>query len=291
MSRILAQIVAPTTFLASVLMYLGTIRLNAMYSKLGVNTSMLSFTFQESVMSSVKVADEPLVLFLLALLMVILLAPFVHEWLFRSTAWHRTATIRALRVLIVLGSASLVVALAAMADWPECWHPPVFVKPLFLVLGTILLVSSFYLKTTLKSGPVVSTTARIVQRTVLAALLLVPVLWFVDEHAREVGGREAEKILAHPEQTLVTVVVYAAQRLNLDGPGIKEKALTDPNAGFRYQYTGLRLLIQSNRQYFLVPVCWGATTPGARAIVLPADGSIRLETLNVKTKPSCPKGH
>ncbi|MEU6782744.1 hypothetical protein ABZ912_26380 [Nonomuraea angiospora] len=100
------------------------------------------------------------------------------------------------------------------------------------------------------------------------------------------GETEANAIRAHPDLKLVTVVVYARQRLNLEEPGIREVPLTDPKAEFQYKYTGLRLLIESNRQYFLVSVCW----PGTRAIALPADGSIRLETLNDGKKQSCPKG-
>ncbi|MER6004997.1 hypothetical protein ABT120_41080 [Nonomuraea angiospora] len=284
--RILAQIVAPTTFIASLLMYLGTVRLNNMYWALGINSSMLSFPFQEYVMASVKVADEPLALVLLLLLM----APLVHAVLIRFTTWHRTALARTILILFTLGAVSLAVAVAAMADWPRSWDQPHFVKPLFLGLGAILLVYSAYLYTTLHSGPLISSTGQIVQRTTLAALALLPMLWYMEDRASEMGREAAKAIREHPEETLVAAVVYARQRLNLEGPGIDESLLPDPNAEFRYRYTGLRFLIESNRQYFLVPVCWGST-PGARTIALPADGSIRLETLNVMTKQPCSKGH
>lgn len=283
--RILAQIVAPTTFIGSILMYIGTIRVNTMYWELGINSSMLSFPFQEYVMRSVKVADEPLAVVLLLLLV----APFVHAVLIRFTTWHRTALVRTILILFTLGAVSLSVAVAAMADWPRSWDQPSFVKPLFLGLGAILLVYSAYLYTTLHSGPLISSTGQIVQRTTLAALALLPMLWYMDDRAKAMGKEDAKAIREHPEITLVAVVVYARQQLSLEGPGIKEALLPGPNAEFRYQYSGLRLLIQSNQQYFVVPVCWGAT-PWARAIALPADGSIRLETLNVPTKQSCPKG-
>ncbi|WP_431912886.1 hypothetical protein [Nonomuraea jabiensis] len=279
--RILAQIVAPTTFIASVLMYIGTIRLNTMYSELGINSSMLSFPVQEYVMRSVKVADEPLAIVLLLLLV----APFVHGVLIRFTLWHRTTLGWTTLALSALGAVSLAVAVAAMADWPKSWDQPPFVKPLFLSLGAILLVYSIYLYSTLHSG-VMSSTGQIVQRTALVALALLPMLWYMDDHAREMGKEDAKQIREHPEKILVAVVVYAPQQLNLEGPGIAKNPLREPNAKFRYQYTGLSLVIESNRQYFVVPTCWG-TTPGARAIALPADGSIRLETLKVTKKPSC----
>ncbi|MBB5781096.1 hypothetical protein [Nonomuraea jabiensis] len=284
--RIIAQIVGPTTFIGSLLMYIGNIRLNTMYTELGVNTSMLSFTFQEYVIRSIPVADEPLAV----ALMVLLAAPLVHGILIRFTAWHRTALMRTVWVLVTLGAVSLVVALVAIADhWPRSLNPPPFAKPFFLSLGAILLVYSLYLYTRLSSGLVISSAGQIVQRTALVALLLLPTLWYMDDRARTIGRAEAKEIREHPEQRLVAVVVYASQRLNLYAPGIKEASLKDPNAEFPYQYTGLRLLIESNQQYFVVPYCWG-TAPEARAIALPADGSIRLETLNVPRKQSCPKG-
>ncbi|MET7329671.1 hypothetical protein [Nonomuraea sp. NPDC005650] len=284
--RIIAQIVAPTTFIASLLMYIGNIRLNTMYTELGVNTSMLSFTFQEYVMRSVQVADEPLAVALI----VLLLAPFVHGMLIRFITWHRAALTRTVWVLVTLGAVSLVVALVAIADhWPRSSNPPPFAKPLFLSLGAILLVYSLYLYATLSSGLVISSAGQIVQRTALVALLLLPTLWYMDDRARTMGKADAKAIREQPEQKLVAVVVYAQQRLNLYAPGIKEASLRDPNAEFPYQYTGLRLLIESNQQYFVVPYCWG-TAPDARAIALPTDGSIRLETVKVAKKPSCSRG-
>ncbi|MEV4357559.1 hypothetical protein [Nonomuraea sp. NPDC049625] len=284
--RILAQIVAPTTVITSLLIYIGTLRLNAMYSALGVNPSMLSFSFQEYVMRSIMVAVEPLTVVLLLLVV----APVVHGALIRFTVWHRAALGWTILALLTLGVVSGAVAVAAVADWPKRWDQPLFFKPLFAGLGAILVFYGIYLFTTLRSGPGISSTARIVQRTALVALALLPMLWYVNDRAKEKGKEDANQILEHPEEILMAVVVYAPQRLNLEERwGITENELEHPNAEFLYQYTGLRLLLESNGHYFLVPDCWG-TTPGARAIALPADGSIRLETLNVKTKPSCPKG-
>ncbi|MGW0197480.1 hypothetical protein [Nonomuraea sp. NPDC003201] len=247
MGRLLAQIVAPTTLIASVLMYFGSVRLNSMYAKLGVNTSMLSFTAQDYVLRSVHVADEPAMLSLLVLLVLILAAPFANDLLIRFTTWHRTATVWTGAALAVLGAVSILAFLAAICHWLKSWGPPLLVQSLLLDLGAAQ----------------------------------------VDDRARQVGEADAKGLKERPEQ-LVGVVVYAPQRLNLEDPDIREIPLTDPNAEFRYKYTGPRLLIESNGQYFVVSVCWG-TTAGARAIALPADGSIRLETLNVATKQSCPK--
>ncbi|MGW6499275.1 hypothetical protein [Nonomuraea angiospora] len=286
--RLLAQIVTPTTLIASALMYFGSVRLSRMYAALGVNSSVLSFTPQDYVLRSVHVADQPAMLFLLVLLVLILAAPFANDRLIRFTTWHRMATVWTGAALAVLGAVSIVAFLAAIFHWLKNWGPPLLVQSLLLDLGAALLFYSTYLFTVLLTGPVVSTTGRIVQRTVLVVLILLSFFWMVDDRARQAGEADAKGLKEHPEQ-LVGVVVYAPRRLNLEDPGIREIPLTDPNAEFRYKYTGLRLLIESNGQYFVVSVCW-PTTAGTRAIALPADGSIRLETLNDGKKQSCPKG-
>ncbi|PZG21972.1 hypothetical protein [Nonomuraea aridisoli] len=83
------------------------------------------------------------------------------------------------------------------------------------------------------------------------------------------------------------VVVYAPQRLHLEGAGVTETAFPDPHAKFRFRYTGLRLLLHAHGRYFLLPACW-ATSPEARAIALPDDTSLRLEFSLTITPPVCP---
>ncbi|MBE1582027.1 hypothetical protein ACFPOI_27595 [Nonomuraea angiospora] len=288
-ARLLAQIVTPTTLIASVLMYFGSVRLNSLYWVLGVNSSMLSFTFQEYVLRSVHVADEPVLLSLLVLLVLILVAPFANDVLIRFTTWHRTATWWTGSALLALGAVSIMAFLVAMCHWlGKSWELPLWAQSILLDLGAALLFYSFYVFKMARTGPVVST-GQVVQRTVLVVLVLLSLLWIVDDRARRAGEADAKDMKEHPEQRLVAVVVYAPQRLNLEDPGIREIPLTDPNAEFRYKYTGLRLLIESSGQYFVVSVCW-PTTAGTRAIALPADGSIRLETLSDGKKRSCPKG-
>ncbi|MEV0196787.1 hypothetical protein [Nonomuraea sp. NPDC050691] len=162
------------------------------------------------------------------------------------------------------------------------------IMPICLGLGVFVLVYSASLYRRVNSPRTASATDQIVQRTVCAALLLVLLLWSVTVYAQGRGREAAEQFRAHPEW-LRSTVVYAARRLYLEGPGIRETTLTDTNAMFRYRYTGLRLLIHSNRRYFLLPACW-ATSPWARAIALPADDSLRLEFSMYRVPPECPPG-
>lgn len=278
---VLAHIVTPTTLVTAIMMYFGAVRTNAMYGRLGVDSSMLGLPFQEYVLRSVTLTIEPLVL----VLVVALIAPPVHVWLTRSVAGHHTATMRMVAIVAVLGVAGAMVGVMGMAGWVGL---PPFVMPICLGLGVFVLVYSASLYRRVNPQRTTSPTDQIVQRTVCAVLLLLLLLWSVTEFAEQRGWEAADQYRADPGM-LPNTVVYATRRLYLEGPGITETTLPDPNAMFRYRYTGLRLLIHSNRRYFLLPACW-TTSPWARAIALPADDSLRLEFFLINVLPECPHG-
>ncbi|MEU4515871.1 hypothetical protein AB0G05_40800 [Nonomuraea wenchangensis] len=276
---VLAHVVTPTTFVAAVMMYVGAVRANTMYAGLGIEQSMLGLSFQEYMLRSVAPAIEPLIL----LLVLALIAPTAHRWLVRSADRHRTATTRVVTVMSVLGAVSVAVGIVAMAGW---WRTPFYVVPFCLGLGVFVLVYGDSLRRRIRPRPASSPADQLVRRTVCAALLLVLLLWAVTLYAQR-RGAEAALQYRVDSAGLPSTVVYAARRLHLEGPGIKETALPDPAAMYRYRYTGLRLLIHSNQRYFLLPACW-ASDPWARAIALPADGSLRLEFAVRRTRPDCP---
>ncbi|MEQ4720604.1 hypothetical protein [Nonomuraea sp. B19D2] len=276
---ILAQIVAPTTLVAAIMMYFGAVYRNTLYGRLGVHQSMLGLSVQDYVQSSPSLAIEPLVWVLLA----VLVAPWVHAGLVRFFAGHRTATTRTLVVMAVLGAACAGAGIMWIAGWREL--PPIFM-PICLGLGVFVLVYAFSLYVRFNPRQTISPAGQILQRTVCVTLLLVLLLWAVADFAQRRGQEVADQYRADPGM-LPSTVVYAPRRLYLEGPGITETTLPDPNATFRYRYFGLRLLLHSNRRYFLLPDCW-ATNPEARAIALPADDSLRLEFAIVHPEPDCP---
>lgn len=72
------------------------------------------------------------------------------------------------------------------------------------------------------------------------------------------------------------MVVWSAERLFLQGPGVRESALpAGQHASYRYRYSGLRLLTEAHGRLFLLPAGW-TTTDGA-AIVLAGDDQLRVE--------------
>lgn len=282
---VLAHIVTPTTFIAALMIYFGSVRTNTLYRSLGVDQSLLGLSLQDYALRSVGSTIEPLVMVLLGLL----IAFPAHTMLIRRLPRHRAAVRWFLVVLGTLGLTGAAIGLLHMAGWLDWWIAAPFV-PLCLGFGVLALGYSVSLYVMLhpERSPSVAQPAplRIVQRTVFAALLALLLLWSIAQYA-ELRGQAVVDAFRHNPTQLAGVVVYAPQRLYLEGPGITESRLPDDAARYRYRYAGLRLLTRSNQRYFLLPACW-ATDPRARAIALPDDPSLRLEFFPVAAYPHCP---
>ncbi|MBO3750669.1 hypothetical protein J5X84_31720 [Streptosporangiaceae bacterium NEAU-GS5] len=280
---ILTHIVAPTTFVAAIMVYFGEVSTNKMYASLGVDQSMLGLSYQEYALRSVPSAIEPLVLVLVVILAMALTAPSAHLWLTRFLTGRRTATLWTVAVVAAFGVAGVVVGMIGMSGQMRLTH---FVTQICLGLGAVVLVYSAALYNRVNPRRPASSTDQVLGRTICIALILILLLWSVAAFARQRGVEEAKKYWTS-QKGLPSTVVYAARRLYLEGPGITETTLPDPNAMFPYRYTGLRLLTHSNERYFLLPDCW-STSPGARVIALPANDSLRLEFSVIKIQPACP---
>jgi hypothetical protein len=101
--------------------------------------------------------------------------------------------------------------------------------------------------------------------------------WFIGAYAGATGNTTAYRTaLDLHKQT--GVVVYSARRLQItDAPGTQETSLAGTDSAYRFKYTGLRLLAQSNDRYFLLPDGWSAINPVT--IVLPDTNDIRVDLI------------
>ncbi|MBB3730381.1 hypothetical protein [Nonomuraea dietziae] len=282
---LLAHVVTPTTIIAGLLVYFGSVRTNTTFSSLGVDQSLLGLSIQDYALRSVGSTIEPLAMVLLALL----IALPAHALLVRHMAAHQAVMRWFVIELGLFGFAAVLVGVLGTVGWVEL-RVRAPVAPICVALGVLALGYSASLHAMIDPRPAghtaESATVRAVRRAVFVALLALLLLWSVAVYAQLRGAAAAEQLRSDPTR-LPGVVIYAPQRLYLEGLGITESPLPDTAAKFHYRYAGLRLLIRSNQRYFLLPACW-ATTPQARAIALPDDPSIRLEFFRVTTHPACP---
>lgn len=258
--KILTEIASLLALITALLVYFGWRRTQEQANGLGSDASVFGLTTQDYVMRSVDIVLIPSVLALL----VILLGLWAHRRLVASP--HVGAVGNALRfswLSLLLVSVPLLVLRPGVGVF---WLPFVFS---FAVFGTWYGLS---LRATSHPEPQGSALGVVVT---LGALAAVSLFWMTERIAQVGGEARIEQVKADVEGELPSVTVFSAQRLNLDGAGVSETALFDPEAAYRFRYEGLHLFQQSAGKHFLMTADW---SPGnGRLIVLPDDATIRLE--------------
>ncbi|SEF37557.1 hypothetical protein SAMN05421837_114117 [Amycolatopsis pretoriensis] len=107
--------------------------------------------------------------------------------------------------------------------------------------------------------------------------------WAVSDYSAQVGVREAFTTAARIP-SLPGVTVYSERSLNLEADGVRQVVCGQPEAAYKYRYTGLKLLLQSGGQYVFVTARWRASN--GVTFVVPRSAALRLEFAPPGTKPS-----
>lgn len=103
-------------------------------------------------------------------------------------------------------------------------------------------------------------------------------LWGASLYAHNLGFQAAKNIV-RDLPTRTAVVVYSVQPLALSGPGVTMQSLP-ANYRYHYRYQGLRLLITRAGIYYLLPVAW---SPGLNeTYVFDETDEIRIELLGAE---------
>lgn len=105
-------------------------------------------------------------------------------------------------------------------------------------------------------------------------LVAISLFWAVADYSAAAGSTQAQRLEArlarHPD-----VVVYSAQSLSLQAPGVRELACQNPDAAYRFRYDGLKLVPQAGDHYLFLPEVWSRSD--GVAILLPRSDALRLE--------------
>ena len=104
----------------------------------------------------------------------------------------------------------------------------------------------------------------------IGVVVFLSVFWATKELAQALGRGQAEQL----ERSLPAqpgAIVYSDRRLYL--PGVSESALS--GGGYRFRYTGLRLLVRSAGKYLLIPEGWSRES--GVVVLLNDDDSMRVE--------------
>lgn len=268
--RVLGSVIAPTTVLTGLLFFFGRQHATWLLDYFGVPLSTMGLTAQDYLVRSADDLFAPIAVVLAGVLALLWLYRFLRARL-GDAAWQRLLRL-ATPVAVAGGVAGLAVAAVGVVR-PEAFASSYAVPGAGLSLGVLFLVSASRLLAA-RSGRVVPAAVATAEWVAAFVLVSVGLFWAVADYSASVGVGRALQIeagLAAPPET----VLYSAKSLNLTGPGVRETQCRNADTAYHYRYTGLKLILQSGGQYFLLPVQWHKAD--GTALVLPRTDALRLE--------------
>lgn len=255
-ARVLAIVASQTAILTAILFYFGWARVRATYEYFGVDVSTLNFSVVDYILRSVSTAFPLLV----AIGFLAVGATVLHDRL-QPKLKDDVSAKRLERALTVAGTGLVAVGfiLALVITGPGGSALP---GPAAMTVGlTVLLyrVMLFY-----EEG------SRAQLSVIIGALITLTLLWTVTSYADYIGVRVAKQLQAGLS-TAANVTVYSSRNLSVAGPGVTESTVRLLDSAYRFRYSGLRLLVSSGGQYFLLPARW--RQGNGAVIVLPVSPS------------------
>ncbi|MFI2077188.1 MULTISPECIES: hypothetical protein [Streptomyces] len=262
---------AAGSFCATLMFYAGAVGSSSYYAYFHVSYASLGLSFSELALDSLRLITMPVLMGLALVMLVPELPAFLgslglpDRWVFRA---RRLGHLAAARYPWFVVSGVLLMVL-----WPFI-APLRWTAPLLVASG--LLLGQTRAAQRAGRGPVSGRPGGEGggRRALTVALAGLFVLWAVALSSGRQGEQEARQV----EERLVertSVVVLSTDPLAFSGsprPGIEDLGR---ERHYRYRYTGLRLLVERDKRYYLLPLGWRHRTDPT--YVIEDDDSIRIE--------------
>lgn len=270
-------VVAPTTLLTALAFYFGWALSSARALYFGIDPSTLAFSTQDYLLRS----TDALFVLLGAIIVAALAALSLHvvvSRLLHDRDSHRVL-LRASAVAAGIGAALLILGIAAIFN-----APPFSVHPLLVSLSPGIGIAAVAYALHIRAGIRAQRAARPpapdarwlspLMLTLVAFMVVLSVFWTASEYAQALG-RGSAQALEQQLSTRPSAVVFSRERLHLSAPGVTETRLAGAESAYGYRYDGLRLLVRSGGNYFLLPDEW--SRENGVAVLLPDTDDVRLE--------------
>jgi hypothetical protein len=272
---LLGSVVAPATLLSALLYYFGWVVTNAQASVFGLDESALGYSTRDYLLRSTGALFIPLGGILLLGVMWVWGHTVLSWWLERPERYRTVA--RLATAIRIVGAGTFAIGLVGVVR-PSSMNA--ILPPLGFSLGIAMSAYAAFLRRRLRTvqrGRAAfpgRASLRALNLTMVGLLMALSLFWVIGDYAETVGHeralRAAARLASRP-----SVIVYSAKRLHIDGPGVRETELREPDSAERFRYSGLRLLFRANGKYFLVPEGWSPSN--GVTIVLPDIEAFRLE--------------
>jgi hypothetical protein len=282
---IAAQVVANTSLLVAVLVYMGWAYDDALYGYFHLSPLDLDVGIVEYMLRSLNLFSPDLVM----VAVVIVAVAAVRTWGLERTPLARDVSGRlTTRAWAVPGVRRLVPARGAGRPHPG--RVPLIgagVAVTVVALGLAwaaghVFVSTYLVLALLGAGPLLLTwPTRAEPRgrapySLAIVIAAVCALWATSLYAHDAGIRAARNLVRNlPSRA--SVVVYSTEPLTLSGPGMKLITLA-PSFHYRFEYLGLRLLLDRAGTYYLLPAGWNPHLD--ITYVLGPDDPVRVELVS-----------
>jgi hypothetical protein len=271
-----SSVIAPTSVITTLLFYFGYLATRARFEYFGVYLDLVNLSTPDLLLYGSEVVFVPVMLVAFTVLIAVALR-LAGQWLVsdpRRDALSGWITLTVLLVAILLLLRALVGVLVPSVSRTESSG----VTPLSLMLGALLLRYSASLWQTLAARrprpPWTPPREGVnVGRYALLALMVAGLFWTAGSFASNYGtGRALDDAEGLPNRPAVILDSHDP----VDGPpqGVLHTVLPG-NEKFRHRYTGLRLLVESDKRLFLVPTPWSSRT--SRTLVIENSAEIRLQ--------------
>ncbi|MET9291013.1 hypothetical protein [Streptomyces sp. NPDC003077] len=252
------------SFALALMLYAGLLNSAAYYAYFHIDTLAIGFDPIELALTSLRLVTLP-VLTILAL--IVFVAQFLRllsslndsSWVVRSLWWTWRTMTRAHLVIVGVGTILLL-------EWNRI-RPFEWSAPLLIACGLFLGQSAGNARAAAR-GKFWARTAPLT----VAGLFLI---WMIALLAGQLGREQAVEDAAHLDRR-VEVVVLSTDRLSITGPpGLGTAEDLGKGKHYRYRYTGLRLLVERQDRYFLLPS--GFNRDRDPTYVVQDDDSVRIE--------------
>lgn len=248
----------PVTIVTALAVWYGYELILARGRYFGLDPSVLGFTTRDYLFRTASAVLAPLLYLLLTGLVLL----GIHVGI--QSARERPELERIVRLAAVLSLATgvllvvqgvRVIANSQVLDSIPVLRPLTLSAGLVLVTywGSVLLPRTEPLRNTRSShwprGGVV----------LVGLIVLVSVFWSFSVAAEQAGTRDSYLLYETNLHSLPRVAIYSSKALAIEGPGVQEEEVSGPSdAAYHWRYTGLRLLVRSGGNYFLLPSGWAS---------------------------------